>query len=485
MSSKSAPRGRPPDRPTVASHRRSRVRSESPPATTTAAPAQPASPPDPERKAMGARHSRSAPAPPRRKDTATSAPSKPESSGPRDRRGAAAASAPGRVTDRTDGLDPPDTEFPEGVEDVDEEGDDAARIQHPYDPSKTQISTDRTNLDTLLKRLRHGELELQPEFQRAVVWNTVRMSRLIESLLIRIPLPAFYFDGTDDDRWLVVDGLQRLSTLQRFVLAKDGDPGGPLSLTGLEYLVDLEGKTYGELPRTMQRRIDEAQVVVHIIRPGTPPEVKYNIFRRINTGGMVLTPQEIRHALNRGPAPELLKELATDEAFTKATAGAISPQRMLDREIVLRFCAFTLTPYSEYREGNLDTFLTRAMATLNKISEGERRGLGVRFRQAMTVAYDIFGTDAFRKRRDPDARRQPINKAVFEPWSVHLGDLSPRECEQLVARRDRVIALHIQAMNEPEFFAAISQGTGDVAKVHLRFKRVALLIRRVLKEDPT
>lgn len=375
----------------------------------------------------------------------------------------------------------PDRDDVEGVEQVEEFGVDAAVIQHPYDPSKTQISTTQTTLDVLIKRLRHGEIDLQPDFQRAVVWREDRMSRMIESLLIRIPLPAFYFDGTNDELWEVVDGLQRLSALYRFVVA-DGTlerPGVPLTLSGLEYLKELNGLSFSAIPRSMQRRIEEAPVVLHVIRPGTPMEVKYNIFRRINTGGMVLTAQEIRHALNKGPALDFLRDLARDPAFLKATANSVSARRMLDREMVLRFCAFSLTPFKDYREGNLDRFLTRAMGELNKLEQAARDELGDRFRQAMRVAAAIFARDAFRKRRSVDAKRQPVNLALFEPWSVLLGQVTAAHAARLVERREEVIALHIAAMNDPAFFIAISQGTGDVAKVRLRFETIQSIIRQV------
>src|SRR5262249_10369064 len=151
------------------------------------------------------------------------------------------------------------------------------------------------------------------------------------------------FDASEDKDWLVIDGLQRLSTFRRFIVEN------ALRLTRLEYLKHLEGKTFSQLPRDLQRRIEETQVTVHLIQPGTPADVKYNIFRRINPGGLVLTAQEIRHAMNRGGAAnKFLFELSRLPEFVEATAHSVPTERMADRELVLRFVAFSHTPYREY-----------------------------------------------------------------------------------------------------------------------------------------
>ena len=105
------------------------------------------------------------------------------------------------------------------------------------------------------------------------------------------------------------------------------------------------------------------QVMVHLIQPGTPPEVKYNIFRRINTGGVVLTAQEIRHALNQGQATSFLAELVGQPAFLEATDNGVDPDRMQDRELALRFIAFTRSAPTTYTTPNLDLFLTRQMTS--------------------------------------------------------------------------------------------------------------------------
>lgn len=371
-----------------------------------------------------------------------------------------------------------------GVEaEVDEEGND--EIHTPYDPSKTHIITKPMSVEQLAKRLGYDEIDLAPDFQRkADLWTEDKKSRLIESMLIRIPLPVFYFDATEESRWLVVDGLQRLSTIRHFLVEKD--PKKRLHLRGLEYLRQHEGKTFDTLPRDLQRRIEETQIFAHLIQPGTPIEVKYNIFKRINTGGLVLTAQEIRHALYQRPngATHLLRELADSPEFLAATDHGIDKERMLDCEFVLRFVSFSLTPYAQYTEVGMDTFLNRHMQRLNDEGEGPARdALRRRFSQAMSTAQQIFGKDAFRKRYEPNGRRKPINKALFEVWSVVLGNLDAASIEKLLHKKDAVAGALIATLQQDrEFEAAITQGTGDVRRVKKRFSTIEQMIRQIITE---
>ncbi len=156
---------------------------------------------------------------------------------------------------------------------TDEEIESEGTIIQPFDPAKIRVETKQLSMDTLLARIQNGEIVLQPEFQRQEVWSDKARSRLIESILIRIPLPAFYMDATDDEKWLVVDGQQRLSTLDRFVLKQN------LRLRDLEFLkAELDGCAFDQLPRAFQRRIRETNVTVYLIERGTPSAVKINIF---------------------------------------------------------------------------------------------------------------------------------------------------------------------------------------------------------------
>ena len=158
----------------------------------------------------------------------------------------------------------------------------------------------------------------------------------------------------------------------------------------------------------MQRRISETQLIVNVIEPGTPDDVMFNIFRRINTGGLPLTGQEIRHALHPGAVRDYLKTLADTQEFLDATSRSVKPDRMADRECVLRFLAFYSHPWEKYEDGDLDGHLSRTMKNINAMRESDRESLTRGFRKAMQTAYRVFGDDAFRKRYDPHDRKKPL-----------------------------------------------------------------------------
>ena len=350
-------------------------------------------------------------------------------------------------------------------------------IEEPFDPRLIRVETKPFNIHLLLERIKYGELNLAPSFQRkGGIWKESAQSRLVESLLIRIPLPAFYLDATDDEKWQVVDGLQRLTALKRFVLDKE------LKLRGLEFLTDLHDKTFDELPRNFQRRIVEEQVTVYLIEKGTPPEVKFNIFRRINTGGLPLSAQEIRHALNQGPVTEYLAQLADSQEFKSATNYGIRDDRMADRECVLRYFAFLLTPYIDYKSKNFDSFLNDTMATLNAMSNQERHHLSCQFKRVMIAASNIFGERAFRKQYLDSTRLYPINKPLFESWSVNLAKLSEKELLLLEKCKEIIAGEFFNLMSNSEFENSISFSTGLVSNIHIRFNTIERLIQGVLHD---
>ena len=368
-----------------------------------------------------------------------------------------------------------DSEAAQDKDGLEIEQEDPGEIKRPFDPEKIKVRTVPILVEQLVSRIEHEEIDLSPDFQRARgIWDYKRRSRLIESLLLRIPLPVFYVAADQSESWSVVDGLQRTSTINDYVT-------GQFPLNNLEYLTKFDGLVFEDLPRTMQRRIRETQLIVNVIEPGTPEEVMFNIFHRINTGGMTLNGQEIRHALNPGAVRTFLKVLAETDEFMTATDGSIKTARMADRECVLRFLAFYIQPWEKYSANDLDGYLVVAMKKVNAMSPDKRADLLEEFKKAMSAAFDIFARKAFRKQYRLRDRRRPVSKALFEAWGVGLARRSDEEIGTLADKREEVLRGFIALMKEDwEFEVAISSSTGSPARVRKRFHAIEELIRRCL-----
>jgi len=352
-------------------------------------------------------------------------------------------------------------------------------MEKPFNPALINIDTKTPSLDTLIKRMAQTEPEIEMNtenyFQRnADLWDKEKQSRLIESILIRFPLPAFYFDGTNNNKWLVVDGLQRLSSIRNFVIKKS------LKLVNLEFLTQLDGYGYDDLSRDLQRIIEETQIVTYIINPGTPDDVKFNIFKRINTGGLVLEPQEIRHALNQGEPAKFVAELADTIEFKRATAHAIKTDRMLDRDFVNRFLAFYLFGYENYTP-DLDTFMSKAMSHVNKMSHEEKIKCKSDFIHSMQLNLEIFEVYAFRKIERHPGRRKPLNKALFDVFSVILSRLESSQMEKLKTQKKMLKEGLISLLDDEIFYTSITSSTSDKRRVTYRFTKVSQLVNSIVQ----
>lgn len=356
-----------------------------------------------------------------------------------------------------------------------EQDDPNESITEPFDPGQVKIRTVNIVVTQLVDRIRHDDLELAPDFQRhSGIWSLRGKSRLIESLLLRIPIPVFYVAADKNEVWSVVDGVQRMSTIYDYVT-------GRFALEKLQYLTQLHGCEHDQLAWPLQRRISETQLIVNVIEPGTPEEVMFNIFLRINTGGEPLRAQEIRHALNPGLVRKYLRSLAESDEFRDATASSISPIRMADRECVLRFLAFYIDPPENYAASDLDGYLGKAMRQINQMSAAELSALESDFRKSMRAAQGILGEDAFRKPRTENNRRRPISKALFEAWSVPLASCSSSQIESLVAQREPIKRRFSQLMAEDsDFDNAISYGTSAPWRVKKRFQAINQLIEEFI-----
>ena len=371
-------------------------------------------------------------------------------------------------------------------------------VKDPFAPEDIRISKKVISMDQVVRRLTANTLCLAPEFQRSEVWTQTKKSQLIESLMLNIPIPLFYVAADNTGAWDVVDGLQRLSAIKEFLVDKT------LVLSNLEFLGEkYNGKTIDDkdFSPIFFNRIYETEFSFIIIEPGTPDSVKYNIFKRINTGGVSLSAQEIRHALFQGKGTRLLSELAKNDIFLQATDWSINDTRMAAREVILRCLSFMLLGEDGYlNNDNMESFLRKGIQVLNFLDnrdvllkkkvfkDGKVPEIRIKsydrlkelFFTSMQRNFELFGRDAFRISKI-GMRRSPINKALFDSWGTILAFLPEKDYEKLKENRKSLLEKYDSKKDDEVFYDAVSRTAWQKSKVDIRFKKIRQLVQDVIE----
>jgi hypothetical protein len=339
------------------------------------------------------------------------------------------------------------------------------------------VRTQTRTVAEVVRRIEQGRYVLDPDFQRVFVWKNEKQSKLIESCVMRIPLPVFYVAEAPDGRIIVVDGLQRLTTFSRFI-------SNQLRLQGLASGEEgkgshaLEGKLYRDLPLNLQERIQDTQLTMYILDAKAPERARLDIFERVNSGEP-LTRQQMRNALYNGPATAWLKSAAESQVFQSATGRSLNSATMRDREAINRFCAFKLLGWRAYSGGDMDAFLAAGLKRLEALSEAEREELRDGFDGAMVLNRKLFGEHAFRKSLAYGANyvRSVINISLFEVCAVtmsypplfEIGESAERQLERAT----------VSLLEDESFSRAITYSTNSTVAVHRRFQAMEVVIREV------
>ncbi len=364
--------------------------------------------------------------------------------------------------------------------DIEDEDTSSDSITIPYRPSDIRVDTHPMNVGDLIEMIDAKWINFDTEYQRLRnLWPDVLQSRLIESILLGLPLPAFYFEEISRRKWNIIDGLQRCCAIQNFCVYKT------LKLSGLEFLgKGFNGKGYDDFPFEIRRDLRMLPITVNILQTGTPSDVKYILFKRLNTGGVELKPQEIRTAMFSEVVPTL-RSMAESVEFRRVTHNKIPTKRQEDKDFVSRFIAFYLLGYQAYEASmDIDTFVNKSMEKLrDEVKSGSEiiEKMKVDFIRSLLTAEKIFGNDAFRKRMRREDSLKPLNKAYFEVLTVTFAKLNVEEEACLVNHKELLKDNLIHLMNNVTFATSISTGTGRLDRVQTRFKGVADAIRATLE----
>jgi hypothetical protein len=333
---------------------------------------------------------------------------------------------------------------------------------YPYDPTKADIDIreEPQTVFELMRKYDNGKLIIDPDFQRNLVWKPEQKSKFIESVILNFPLPPWYVNQTVEGKYIIVDGLQRTSTLHEFV-------NNEFKLKDLEALPNLNGYNFSglkKLPGDYQTRIEDKKLNIYLIRPSVPTKVVYDIFNRINTGGTKLERQEVRNCIFSGKSTKLLKELSETDYFKKAIDNGISPIRMKDREVILRYLAFIIFDYEKEYQNDVSNFLEDAMKKINLMTDEQIYALKKDFQDVMNLTFEFFGNRNFRL--PTEKSRGKINIAIFESVSYFF---AVNNNSFLEANKKAIQKNFDKLLENKEYIDAVKYGTNNKNKVMIRF----------------
>lgn len=329
---------------------------------------------------------------------------------------------------------------------------------------------------------KRGKLNLNPDWQRAYVWKGKRPSYLIESILMRLPIPVIFLSRTKEGGLEVIDGVQRLTTVFNFMENK-------FALTGLEVFKEFNGLRFKDLSQKMQSEIEDAVISCFELSEDTSQDLKFTTFERINTGGMSLNEMEIRNCIYRGKLNSKLADWAKNEDFRNAINMRNLSDRMFDRGLILRFLAFDTIKHDKVTSG-IKSFLNRFFETYKDPSDEIIVDFDKRFRRAMRNSYTVFGSNAFRLRKTDykgGGEWAPrANAAIFQVVSTSL---APYDTVQISQRADAIMEEYLDILADQQWLDSVSKSTGDAKKIKYAFdtwgRRLSTLMEGVEGADST
>lgn len=369
----------------------------------------------------------------------------------------------------------------ENEEIFEEEEDEPTTVE----PSKRKVVAEPSDpsIGTLYESCKDGFLDPQPKFQRDYIWDRPKASRLIESVFMKVPIPIIYTAEEGNGKESVIDGQQRLTTFFSFIEGRDPD-GKDFKLSKLEVFKELSGKSFRDLEPEQRNFFKRYPVRIVKIREESDPDIKFEIFKRLNTGAVTLNDQELRNCIYRGDYNELLKELVQNRDFLFLLGNEKPDKRMRDIELILRFFAFYNQTYLRYKP-SMKQFLNREMENNKEIDERKENELRNVFKKSVELTKTVFGERAF-KRFIPGTEKdnkgkwevKKINKSLFD---VVMYGFTQYDKHQIVPYADSIREELIYLMaNDKEFIDSIIISTSAKSKVITRFDKWRESLRNIV-----
>ncbi|WP_342506112.1 DUF262 domain-containing protein [Sporosarcina sp. FSL K6-2383] len=365
-------------------------------------------------------------------------------------------------------------EFEDKIIDVEIEDDEEIN-EIPTEQRKLRVQAYDKSVGDLVRMVRENDIILNPEYQRNYVWDNKKASLLIESILLNIPIPVIYASEEEDSSWNIVDGLQRLNALKRFY-------ENNFKLSGLKILSELNGEKYEDLNPKAKRVLNNGSLRVILIFNDSHPEIKYDIFMRLNTGSVKLNEQELRNCLYRGSLNNLLKHLAKNPKFLNMLGLKLPHKRMVDCEMILRYFSFSENFDSEKNsirnyKGATKTYLNSYFESNQNLNIDIIQKLEDKFNKVIDSVFEVFGDKAFRKLSD-DGFETKINKAIMDVIMISFEQYT---FEEIQAKKTEILTLYIELLNKPRFNLSVTQGTSDTKVLEYRLNEWITHLDKVMR----
>lgn len=363
--------------------------------------------------------------------------------------------------------------------------DDSDEVGEQFDRKLVIDKVDPT-IESLYMKFTRQKLILQPDYQRKYVMKPQVASRLIESILLDIPLPIVYFAEEEDGSWSVIDGQQRLTSIISFVQGKNLYDDKPFKLTSLNVMTELNRKSFSDLSNEQQEKILNTAIRSFVIKKESNDDIKFEIFERLNTGSTPLNEDEIRNTVYRGKYMNLLKELEGNELFDKIVNKPNFKNRMLYKGMILRFFAFYEKTYLNYKP-SMKQFCNKHIKRFRNMDDEQISEYRQIFKDTISSIYSVFGENAFRRMMKEEGTnnyiwaKTRINMALYD---IQMYSFSRYDKEQLIRHadeiRDRMYDLMI---NNPDFINAIEFKTSNTDMVNRRFRMWLDIMEDIMKQD--
>lgn len=292
-------------------------------------------------------------------------------------------------------------------------------VDIPKEKRKLETNSYDYSVEFIYNYIKSGKIILEVPFQRKFIWKPDRSSKLIESIIMNVPIPPIYLAEEKDGKWLVIDGLQRLSAVKAFY-------ENEFNLESLEIVKELITNKYKDLPPKAKSLLDDGMLRIIVIKKDSHPDIKFDIFMRLNNGAVNLNDQELRNCLYRGELIELAKKLSGNSNFLRILKQSEPDSRYIDAEFIIRYISFLDNIIEKDGDYSVNKYDTSIKSYLNNYLENNRNPSSDKiikiektFIESLSKLLYLFSPDELF--RDPQSKSKKINKALADCLLIGVG----------------------------------------------------------------